>query len=120
MREDKPTKYILKGYAGRHISDYEDDSDRTMMYNGIEVKWFIGDINWSRAKELGLTKPYEKDGYTTSGEGPYWEAWGSCLGKAYQLSAWFNKETKELSDIEPIYDPDNSYFNQEIYNKLKS
>lgn len=109
----KPTRFVLKGYAGRHISKGYDptDADRTMMYNGIPVKWFIGDINLSRAIELGCCIKEKEATRLVNPNGAYWEAWGSCLGKAYQLSAWFNQDTSELTDIKVCEDAEN-------YNKL--
>lgn len=123
MKNNKPTKFILKGYAGRHISKGDpNDADRTMMYNGIPVKWFIGDINRERAKELGINVRWIGVAGQTKIEkdGPFWEAWGSCLGHAYQLFAWFNPETRELIDIHPLprVEGQDHYFNQEIYDKL--
>jgi len=118
---DKPTNFILKGYAGRFISKGDDptDTDRTMMYNGIPVKWFIGDLNFSRAKELGCTEPFGySGGCKVVKPGPYWEAWGSCLGKAYQLFAYFNEETSELTEIRVCENNGSSYFSQENYDKL--
>ncbi len=70
--------------------------DHYMEYNGIRVHWFIGDLNSKSC----------------------WEAWGSCLGKAYQLFAWYNRETKELTEICVNKDNGSSYFSQENYNLL--
>ena len=71
---------------------------RITNYNGIEVKWFIGDINRDRALTVGAVK--EVSGYKTiSGKGAYWEAWGSANGHAYQLCAWYDEITRELVDI---------------------
>lgn len=36
----------------------------------------------------------------------------------YQLFAWFNQETSELSDIIVLSDKSSPRFNQEIYDKL--
>ena len=69
----------------------------TTKYNGVTVKWFIGDWN-TRVNT--------------------WEAWGSVEGKAYQLSAWFNRERQELYDIKVNSDEKNYYYDAVIYKKL--
>lgn len=118
----KPTKAKLKGYNGRHGGrkgeGYETDADITISYNGIPVKWFIGDINFKKAVEIGCAKKDDKGITITNKDGHYWEAHGSCLGKAYQMFAWFNTETLELIDIRANKGGERTNFDQEIYNKL--
>lgn len=96
--------------------------DHKTIYNGVEVKWFIGDINHGRAEKLGLKPRWEgfPGAVTMIDDGPIWEAWGSCMGKAYQLFAWFDGVTRELIDPHPLQrvEGQDYYFDQEIYNKL--
>lgn len=93
--------------------------DKFVEYNGIKTKWFIGDINHSKAKELGLNPRWDKDGHLID-SGPYWEAWGSCNGQMYQLFAWYNSATRELIDIHALerVEGQDHYFHQETYDML--
>lgn len=95
-------------------------NDHYTEFNGIKIRWFIGDINTSKAKELGLNPRWTGELGSTKliDSGPYWEAWGSCLGKAYQLFAWFDTETRELIDIHPLANNGSPYFKQENFDLL--
>lgn len=115
----------------------------TTEYNGVKVKWFIGDINSIRVEKLNCfsickNKTYKEvkkrdwllrkkkvlvfdgfvEGKLINKEGAYWEAWGSCNGKTYQLNAWFDRETRELSDITIHGDKNNYYYDAETYKML--
>jgi hypothetical protein len=92
--------------------------DHIMYYNGVKVHWVIGDVNMAKATELGLVEEKEKNIFGLTGDGPYWEAWGSCNGRPYQLFAWFDKGTQMLSNIIVLNDPKNDYFHQETYEIL--
>lgn len=96
----------------------------TTTFNGIEVKWFIGDINHSRAEALGITVRWVGDLGKCKLEksGAFWEAWGSCMDKAYQLFAWYNSETRELIDITPLarVEGQDYYYDDNIYKALTS
>lgn len=67
-------------------------STYTTKYNGQQIKWFIGD--WNSAKGA-------------------WEAWGSCNKRAYQLSAWYDGQTRILSDISVCNKPGDDYYHKE-------
>jgi hypothetical protein len=94
--------------------------DQYTEYNGVKVHWVIGDINHSRAKESGLNPHWkgQAGNVIMIDDGSIWEAWGSCLGRPYQLSAWYNGITRELSDIQVNDDRENYYFHEETYNAL--
>jgi hypothetical protein len=93
--------------------------NRTTIFNGIEVRWAIGDINSSRAKELGIDVRWDENGKLVK-SGPFWEAWGYCMGKMYQLFAFYDTETKLLYDITPLkrIEGQDYYFDQNVYDKL--
>lgn len=105
--------------------------NRQTKFNGQQVRWFIGDLNFGKAKELGCIKNINETQRIINNNGFYWEAWGSCNGKMYQLFAWYNKEKNELSDINvlppKIYytnrdgetiEEDSYYFDQQTYDLL--
>lgn len=87
-------------------------------YNGVDIKWFIGDINISMAERLGCFEWNGRSGSLTSQKGHYWEAWGRCNGKAYQLRAWFCRVTRELVDIRVNSDKSNYYYCEETFKML--
>ncbi len=105
--------------------------DRTIIYNGVETRWFIGDINISRALRLGCVTQEDGNRFITNHDGAFWEAWGSCNGRVYQLSAWYSAKTRELVDIEVLprkqkkvnldgttVEEDAYYFHEETYRLL--
>lgn len=94
--------------------------DYTTEIGGLKMSWFIGDINWSQADRLGLLKwenPSKQCGAKLLGEGAYWEAFAKFNNRIYQMSAYYNCETKELSDFY-VSTNDSSYFNKENYEIL--
>lgn len=90
------------------------------VHGGIEIKWFIGDINFDIAVKLGCAEWIGNTGRMLKNSGAYWEAWGSLNGKAYQLAAWFDRETRVLSNITILDDEANYYYSKETVDLLKS
>jgi hypothetical protein len=74
-------------------------SNHILKYNNVDVKWFIGDYNW---------------------KGQFWEAWGSCEGRPYQMFAKFNQYSRVLSDLHVFNNRTNIYFHEPTYNLLTS
>ena len=86
--------------------------DHYITYNGVKVHWFIGDFNFT---------------------GQYWEAWGSCNNRAYQMAAKYGGSSElpiikgffpkkrllyDIVVLKKLEGQNNSYFNQENYNLL--
>lgn len=67
------------------------------IHGGIVVKWFIGDYDYKNK---------------------HWQAWGSCLGMAYQLASAYNREKRMLLGIKVLPDNGSIYFNQQNFDKL--
>ncbi len=82
------------------------NKDFTCNWKGETIKWFIGDVNASRAIKIGQGKRTQSGGVSIKNiwnnkKGYFWEAWGSFNGKAYQLSAWCARE--KVADEEVFY-----------------
>lgn len=116
-------KKIIMILSGKKILP----KDHYTTYNGVKVKWFIGDINFIQAKKIGFL---DESGKVKSG-GSYWHAWGCCGEHPYQLMGWYNNETRELSNVFVLPEfheqeqPDGSmkkvrspYFNPAVYSQL--
>ena len=79
--------------------------DHYLKYNGQRVHWFIGDGIFAEGQ----------NGFTNR-----WHAWGSCNGKAYQMYATYNSNTRELMGIKvlPKVQGQDHYFHQPTYDLL--
>ena len=105
-------------------------------YNGHEIKWFIGDIGFQHAVDIGdvkwiTDKKGNTSGRITNMKGFIWEAWGSFNGRAYQLFAYCSRKKRRwwqfwFLGYELVYIKDpiicckegDHYFDKETYDLL--
>lgn len=95
--------------------------DYTTEIGGLKISWFIGDRNNIRAEELGLLV-WKKEGSRMTGnyigEVSYWEAHAKVNNRIYQIFAYYNRITRELSEFYLKSDKSNFYYDEETFKIL--